>query len=445
MKIQDLAGAHICILGFGREGRAMLHALERYAPTAKITLADEHPEAFTLQDSTFENRYSLQTGSSWLSNLDRFDLLIKSPGIPPQALRTPHDTLCTSPTQIFLDSVAGSGATVIGVTGSKGKSTTASLIAHILNAAGRDVHLIGNIGEPAIAHLQDAKLNTFFVQEMSSYQLMDCTTSPSIAVITSFFPEHLDYHGSLEAYRDAKANICRFQREEDLVFFPERSPEAARIAAEGRGRKIPYAGTDCPFAIGDTHLIGSHNLSNIAAALAVADALGIKNSVAVDAAKQFRGLPHRLMSLGIHHGWEWVDDAISTTPDSTIAALDALGDRVQALFLGGQDRGLDFTRLAERIRASSIAHILLFPGSGLRMKEALLAAGVTAEIRNVQTMEEAVESIISLHRALPATHPSPIALLSPASPSYGQFKNFEEKGDAFKAAIHRPPAPSRDE
>src|SRR5581483_5277832 len=159
-------------------------------------------------------------------------------------------------------------------------------------------------------------------------QLMELTASPHIAVITSFFPEHLDYHGSLEAYMEAKKHITRFQTADDMVFFNASMEGAAEIAKEGAGRKIPFSADECPIDITETKLIGEHNRSNIAAACMVAAALGVDRDTALKAVKTFEGLPHRLQSLGVHHGFEWVDDAISTTPESTIAALDALGDRV---------------------------------------------------------------------------------------------------------------------
>ncbi len=424
MKIADLNGKTVCVLGYGREGKAMVSALEQYAPTCEITIADS--------DATIEpdnGKHWLQVGEGWLKNLEKFDVVIKSPGIPPSVLPSDIPNL-TSATQIFLDTIADRGATVVGVTGSKGKSTTSSLIYAILKDAKHDVIFAGNIGEPSIAHLGDIRKGMIVVLEMSSYQLMNLQTSPHIAVITSFFPEHLDYHGSLNAYRDAKANICRFQEPDDLVFF--QADTAAPLAKEGLGRKIPFSAEDCPVDLSDVQLIGDHNASNIAAACMVAVTLGVDGDSFIETVKNFRGLPHRLQSLGIHDGIEWIDDAISTTPESTIAALDALGDDVHTLILGGQDRGNDFSKLAKRIKKSSVQTILLFPGSGPRIREALMEAKVEAELVDVDSMEEAVESG---KRKAVNRDSTPIVLLSTASPSYGMFKNFEEKGDTFKRCI----------
>lgn len=429
MKISNLNGMNICILGFGKEGKAMLLAVERHAPAADVTIADANPKLIGCA------KCKRQIGSGYLNDLNRFDVIIKSPGIPPQSEFDSLKHNMTSSTQIFLDSIAGSGSIVIGVTGSKGKSTTASLIHEILVAGKKNVSLIGNIGEPAISHLEEAGPGKVFVMEMSSYQLMDIATSPQIAVVTSFFPEHLDYHGTLDAYLEAKKRIARFQTEDDVIFHCAASDGARQIAMESPGARIPFSADDCPVAIEETHLIGNHNRSNIAAAFKVGVHLKIPHEVMLKAIRDFRGLPHRLQSLGVRHGVEWVDDAISTTPESTIAALDALGDRVTTIILGGQDRGNDFTGLARRIKNSSVKTVILFPGSGPRIRDALQSAGTAARMLETATMEEAVGTAQQLNMMDRSLTTPPVVLLSTASPSYNMFKNFEEKGNAFKACI----------
>lgn len=442
MKITDLAGKKICILGYGREGKAMIAAIVENVKKCKITVADENPDA--LKELAETTPYYLQSGPEWLQNLNTFDVIIKSPGIPMNETLKAESSKLTSSTQIFFDTIKDSGSTVIGVTGSKGKSTTASLLYAMLKTGKKEVHLVGNIGEPAISHLKDAKNRTLFVMEMSSYQLMDLTVSPQIAVITSFFPEHLNYHASaslgtgsspLEAYMDAKKNITRFQKEGDLVFFCATSHGATDIAKEGEGTKIPFSAENAPVRIEDTHLIGDHNLSNIAGAFTVATRLGIPEDKAIAVIKEFQGLPHRLQSLGVHHNQEWIDDAISTTPESTIAALDALGEKVTTIILGGQDRGNDFSELGKRIKQSSISNVILFPGSGPRIRQAIKDAGAAVECFEAASMEEAVEIAKKVTGGRTPVAGHPVILLSTASPSYGMFKNFEEKGDSFRKAI----------
>ncbi|MEK7563643.1 MAG: Mur ligase family protein, partial [Patescibacteria group bacterium] len=250
MLLQDLNGKTVCVLGYGKEGKATVKALEEYAPESEITVADKNDE---LQIANCK----VQLGESYLHDLDRFDVIIKSPGIPPSifAICNLQSAILTNSTEIFLEEAAARGATVVGVTGSKGKSTTSTLIHEILKAGDKKSLLVGNIGEPAIEHVKDMDSNTargepqrtIFVLEMSSYQLMDCRSSPPIAVITTFFPEHLDYHAStglstgstpLETYKGAKMNITRHQSEEDFVIFDGLSQGAKEIAMESAGKRI---------------------------------------------------------------------------------------------------------------------------------------------------------------------------------------------------------------
>lgn len=426
MRIHALDGKTVCILGYGREGRSAVKALEEFAPNAEVTIADKN--AGIEKDS---DKHWWQLGDGWLENLGKFDVIIKSPGVPNSAELRKHAPKITGGVQIFLDTIAGSGAIVIGVTGSKGKSTTSSLIAAMLRQAGKDVHLVGNIGDASIGHIKDAKNGTIFVHELSSYMLMDMTASPHIAVVTSFFPEHLDYHGSIEAYLDAKKRIARFQTEDDAMYFNADSPGAVSIAQEGEGRKIPVHADDCPVDLKKTRLIGDHNRENIALAWKVCEDLGVRKDTAVAAAESFTPLPHRLQSIGTIDGIEWIDDAISTTPESAIAALDALGDTVGTIILGGQDRGNDFTKLAARLKDSNVKTALIFPGSGPRIREAIERTGAPIDLIDVGSMNDAVRI------AREKTAKGSIALLSTASPSYGMFKNFEEKGAAFLQAIKR--------
>jgi len=424
--LKNLAGKSICILGFGREGQAMLDAIQAAGINCEITIADRNSEA--VESSKWKvDQIQMQLGPNYFEGLDRFDIIIKSPGVPPSELSTVHCPLTTS-TQIFLEETDAVGTLVIGVTGSKGKSTTASLISEILN----DALLVGNIGEPAIKHLKDLSKNKIIVQEMSSYQLMNCTSSPQIAVITSFFPEHLDYHGSEDAYLDAKKQITKNQSADDIVFYNSKSAGAKEIADMSPGKKISVSIDDAPIRLGQTKLIGQHNLINIALATAVARHLEVSDEQIAEAIKSFTPLPHRLQPCGEHAGIVWIDDSISTTPETAIAALDALGDDVKTMILGGQDRGNDFKPLAERIRQSGVRTVILLGKSGARIRSALEAASALVEVHRAVTMEEAVDL------AKKQTKTGETCLLSPASPSYDMFENFEERGEAFVQCILKP-------
>lgn len=424
MRIRELDGKTVLVLGYGKEGRATVKALEEFAPNAELTIADKNVDILRHSD-----KHQWQVGDEWLQDLEKFDVIIKTPGIPPSKDIDKHAAKTTNAVQIFLDTIAGSGAVVVGVTGSKGKSTTSSLIAAALKQAGKNVRLIGNIGDPSIAHIADATKGTIFVHELSSYMLLGVTASPQVAVVTSFFPEHLDYHGSIEAYLDAKKHIARFQSEDDAVYFNADSPGAVSIASDGHGRKIPVHADDCPVDLAATKLIGEHNRENLALAWKTCEGFGVRKEDAVAAFEAFAPLPHRLQSLGTHAGIRWIDDAISTTPESAVAALDALGNDVATIILGGQDRGNDFTILAERLNGSSIRTAILFPGSGPRIRAAIESTGTGIDLIDAPTMDDAVRI------AKEKTPAGSIALLSTASPSYGMFKNFEEKGDAFRRSV----------
>lgn len=422
MNIRELNGKTACMLGYGREGKAVVSALEKYAPECEVTIADANASIEIPNDAHWK-----QLGEGWLENLHKFDVVLASPGIPPREL--PTDIAITNSTQLFLDSI-NQHATVIGVTGSKGKSTTASLLHAILKEAGKNALLLGNIGDAAIAHLSDVTPETIVVLEMSSYQLMRVTRSPQIAVVTSFFPEHLDYHGSLDAYKEAKTHITKFQSKDDTTFYFGASEGAEAIASASPGTKVAYTEEDAPIAVQDTQLIGTHNLFNIAGAAAVCRHLGVTDEVIISAAKSFRGLPHRLYDLGIHSGIHWVDDAISTTPESTIAALHALTPNVKAIIVGGQDRGNNFTQLGAVLSSCNVEHVILMGESGPRIGDAITDARIAMHTAN--SMEDAVSIAKSV---LKTAEIAPICLLSPASPSYGMYRNFEEKGQVFQNAI----------
>jgi UDP-N-acetylmuramoyl-L-alanine---L-glutamate ligase len=422
MRLSDLKGKRVAILGFGREGKSVANALKRLGIVCDITVRDSSPDART-------DGLLLISGPKYLEGLEAYDVVVKSPGIPPHPAIANVGPKLTTATNLFFDSVEDSGASIVGISGSKGKSTTTSLIHAMLLAGGKDAHLVGNIGVPALDHLEKAKKGAIFVHELSSYQLMDMRASPRIAVVTAFFPEHLDYHGSLSSYLDAKKNLTRFQTSDDCVFFSKESHGAAEIAKEGSGRKIPYGAEDAAVELAKTKLIGHHNEVNLGGATLCATYLGVSKKDCAKAAKAFIPLRHRLEPVGTHHGIDWVDDAISTTPESAVAALDALGDKVATMILGWQDRGYDFTRLAERIKDSELRAAIFFPGSGRRIEEALKAADARIEYAHAESMEEAVEKAIRL------TPRGKTCLLSTASPSYGMFRNFEEKGEVFQRCV----------
>jgi len=386
------------ILGYGKEGKATQRYLKSRFPNVAVNIADES-----------ENKDYLETQ-------DDYDIVIKTPGIPKEKIHAHYATA----TNIFLSRFRG---TIIGVTGSKGKSTTASLIYHILSSSGVPSRLAGNIGSPMLELLGEClEPNAVVVLELSSYQLDDIEFSPHIAVVTSLFPDHMDYHGTLEKYYEAKKNILKFQKSDDIFIYNDAVPELRTWASAARGKAMPFP--KLPFEPSAVPLLGEHNVGNVRAAVAAARLCGVADADIERAVRSFRGLPHRLELVGEFKGVRFYDDAISTTPESTIAALRAV-PAIGTLFLGGHDRGYDFKELEAEIRARGIKNIVLFPETGKRMFRE--RSGLN--ILETSDMDEAVQF------AYAHTQKGEACILSCASPSYGLWKNFEEKGDAFARAV----------
>ncbi len=386
----------VLLLGYGREGRATEKYLQGRYPQLKISKADQ------------------KFSADYLSRQKGFDLIVKTPGLPKKLMARPY----TTATNIFFSQTNN---LIIGVTGSKGKSTTASLIAHILKTAGQPVKLLGNIGAPMLG----AKVgrNDILVLELSSYQLDDLHYSPQIAVVTNLFPEHMDYHGSAAEYYAAKKNIINFQTGGDHFIYQGKNKILQRWAKKALSQAVDFSKIT---GVYPSQLIGQHNQENIKAAVAVAKIFKIEDRLIQKAVQTFRGLEHRLQKVGAYQGITFYDDAISTTPESTIEALKAL-PKIGTIFLGGQDRGYDFRQLEKEIKKAKIKNIVLFPDSGQR----ILARRQGLRILETERMAEAVEF------AFRWTPRKTICLLSCASPSYSLWQNFEAKGEEFRKEIIR--------
>lgn len=374
---------NVCILGYGNEGKVTEKYLKKNYPNLKIGILDKN-----LDKDYFEKQQN-------------FDLAIKTPGILKNKVKIPYVTA----TNIFFSQNKNF---TIGITGSKGKSTTASLIYEILKTAGKKVRLIGNIGDPMLGvFLDKVDPDEIFVIELSSYMLDDIEYSPNIALLLNLFPEHMNYHEGVENYYEAKKNIFKFQKSGDVAMqypFTE---------------KIPLKKSEIP-------LLGAHNLKNIQASVKVARIFKISDLIIKKAIKNFKPLPHRLEFVGEFNGIKFYDDAISTTPESTIAAIKTLKN-IGTIFLGGEDRGYDFSELEKSLRLHHIKNIVLFPESGNN----ILKSKQGFNILKTKSMEEAIKF------AFQNTLKGEICVLSSASPSYSLWKNFEEKGNLFQNFIKR--------
>ncbi len=414
--MSEIRGKNILIVGYGREGKSVLGYLEKNYKDVNIAIADKNREALSgLKYKTFSE-------NSYLSDIEGFDTVIKSPGIPPDEIFSKAKHLTTL-TNIFFEACPG---TVIGITGTKGKSTTSSLIAHILGLLKPDVRLIGNVGKPALDYLENATSSTVFVMELSSYQLMDTHFSPHIAVLLPIYEEHLNYHGNFENYWAAKANITKFQGQNDYFVYFTENEICKKVALRSPAKRIGFNKLNL-----ESKLKGSANYINIAAAFTTVKLLSDDEQKILEAIKSFSPLPHRLESVGVFRGIEFVNDSLATIPEATMHALEALGPGVETLIAGGFDRGINFTALGEVLAKSSLKTLILFPDTGERIKNALVAADPQSniDIFEVETMEKAVEL------AYENTASGKICLMSPASTSFNLFRDYEDRGNQFKDLV----------
>jgi len=364
------------------------------------------------------------------------DILIKSPGIKPshplilaaQAAGLPT----TSATVLFVERARAAGLAVIGVTGSKGKSTTATLIAKTLEAATIPTVLVGNIGRSALDVIEDVVSNRpVIVVELSSYQTHDLTIGPSVAVITRLFPEHLDWHDGVEAYYAAKLKIAATQHVDDVTIWNAADPELARRAPFGPARHIAYGLEPCGFSDAGMKLRGPHNRLNACASLRAAEIFGALPKHLESVLATFSGLPHRLEDLGVFGGVRWINDSIATAPQAAVAALDAFGTEVATFIGGGTDRGFDFAPLARALVARALPNVILLPPGGPALRAALVALDPEAGAR-ARAVSDLAEAVALAARLTPQ---GSTVLFSPASPSYGVYKNFEERGDKFRGFV----------
>ncbi len=457
MKIKELNNKKIVILGLGLEGLAALRWIRKYLPNQMIALADQHSldklsEQFQ-EVIAKDGNLVLHLGTNYLDAMVNYEVIIRSPGINPRFYGIEHalerGAILTSGSKLFFDNVKGK---TIAITGSKGKSTTATLICEMLKAGGFKSYLIGNIGNSALDYLEYDTPETYFVVEMSSYQLDDFRGAPDVAVFLSFFPEHLDYHRSVENYFEAKSHLFQYQGPNSLMVYNGNNHVIAKFAENAKARKVDYLNMTenkilpqimdkkTPFIELDDNLVikkaavkvlGNHNLENIVCAATVAKAVGVPNTAILEAIEHFAGLRHRLELVGEYKGISFYDDAISTTPESTIAAIDCFDSRIGTLIVGGLDRGYDFEELARKIIHNEIENLICFPGSGEKIAQTVRKLALDEPTKQptkvfyVQDMKAAVE------QAYRITAKGKICLLSTASPSYNLFKNFEEKGEKF--------------
>lgn len=450
--ISDYLERHnLVLLGLGREGLSSYRFIRRLLPSHPITLIDDQPleqlnpawREIVNQDEQVRF-YQTPAAPAFTAQ----DLVCKTPGMPLNHSLVQHihqnQIAQTSNLALFFEAIDRLRQMpweiiTIGVTGTKGKSTTTAVIAHVLESAGLQTWLGGNIGTPALDLLHnlpdaDQQQKLQIVLELSCHQLDDLSVSPNIAVIQNIVPEHLDYYGSFERYVAAKAHIAQFQTENDLVVFNPSFSVPSQLAELSPAQKLPFVATALaeilPENAKQLSLLGEHNLENIMPAVVIGQELGLTTQQIAEGLQTFRPLPHRLEKVIEHNGVTYYNDSLSTVPEATIAAIKAMGDQPVILLAGGFDRGQDFGELADFIATSNVKALILFPATGEYLAAELTARGADDILQyQVSTMSEAMARVREI------VEPGDAVLLSPASASFGQFKDYADRGDQFKSEV----------
>lgn len=433
----------IAIAGYGLEGE---HNYRYWSQRGhEVTILDE-------QDSLGRDvpaGASVRTGQGVFSHLEEFDMIIRTAGLPPHKIAATPDKIWSATNEFF----AQCPAPIIGVTGSKGKGTTCSLITSVLRAAGYTVHLVGNIGTPALEVLPEITENDVVVYELSSFQLWDLERSPHHAVVLHIEPDHLDVHADFDEYIAAKSRIVAFQTgDSTCVYHPtnqwsrqiaqsqpsfatQAAPYAAKPAREGRVVTV-YVKDDQFITsegeilapVNSLQLPGAHNVQNACAALSVCVNYNVSPQHCEEGLAAFHGLPHRLRFVEERNGVSYYDDSIATTPGSAIAALDAF-EAPKVMILGGSYKGADFTKLAEKLRDSSVRGAVLIGDEAARLAKACDNVGFSS----YEVVQGAMASIVQ--RATSMALSGDVVVLSPACASFGMFRDYKDRGEQFIAAV----------
>lgn len=418
MTIDDLKNKNIVIWGTGREALSAANLLQKYLPEQNFTFVDED------RDAVAPNIGKLVTDN--IDNtLNDADVIIKSPGISLYHSKIlaaqKHGAKITSLLNLWF-SLPRNFKTIC-VTGTKGKSTTASLIAHALKKLGKDVELAGNIGT-AIGTQSNDNID-YMVIEMSSYQTADFNGSCDIAVITSLYPEHLDWHGSLAQYYHDKTRLLLCAR--TRIVHEQTTPILKDHNVHVNDTWVVHDDDYKLDALTNEYLLRLHNRSNVCNMLRVIETLGLSVEGALCGIEDFIGLPHRQQELGVKNDVLYVNDSISTTPQTTLFALKNYADKELTLIVGGQDRGLDYTSLIDYI-IDHVSAVICMGTTGNAIYDQLVTAGFPTA-QKAKTMRDAITV------AQKITRPNGVVLLSPAAPSYDMYKSFIERGELFAKEV----------
>lgn len=451
--MNEFSGKSVAVLGLGIEGVDAVKYL--VSSGANVTVLDQKSESeigdyiSKISHLKFASRF----GPTYLDHLDDYDTIFRSPGIKlslPQ-LQTAKEkgVITTSSTKEFFRHCPSK---IIGVTGTKGKGTTSSLIAAILKTSGIPVHLAGNIGTPMLSLLPQLIAQDWVVLELSSFQLQDLEQSPHISVVTNITVDHLDYHATRQEYREAKENILKFQAPHDFAVVNRDDPTSMQLVNQTPAQKYFYSLS--PFSangtyikdgriffhkdnsktiigdVGKLKLRGQHNWSNTTAAITASLLAGADIDSIKQAVYNFPGLEHRLELVADINGVKYYNDSFGTTPETTIAAIKSFSEPI-VLIVGGSEKGSDFTKLGEEISNSSVKAVIAIGQMTDRIRSSIEKAGVFHGqiITGLKSMPEIVATASQIADL------GDVVLLSPAAASFDMFKNYKERGNLFKHEV----------
>jgi UDP-N-acetylmuramoylalanine--D-glutamate ligase len=450
---KTLSGKKVILIGFGREGQSSFKVIRKALPLLQLAISDADASIRANPLVANDPYIEFRTGENYLENLNEYEVIIRSPGIALH--RLPYQlpvTKITSQTDLFLQHYSRQ---VIGITGTKGKSTTASLVYHILKLHLQDVILLGNIGRPSFNWLDYITPETLIVDELSSHQLEFLTKSPHISVLLNIYQEHLDAYHSYQDYQLAKMNITKFQEETDFLIYNADDPIITKhlgsMNIRGSFREFSFnRKVENGCFIKSEHIIysedgreemvydlrskrklkGDHNVMNIMAVIDACKILKVPDEIIVEGIFSFKGLEHRLEFVCHFRGIDFYNDSIATIPEASMEAIKTL-QNVDTLILGGFDRGIDYSGFARYLVATNVRNFIFTGDAGKRMK---------GEIEKVASLSKNLILINKfddfLKPALQYTREGDICLLSPAAASYNEFLNFEMRGKRYKEIIN---------
>lgn len=438
-----IKGKRILLLGYGREGQSTWNVLRRLGTYEALDIADLKAPAALPEDGTVWH-----TGPDYQKCMDDYDVVFKSPGIVLERPENEYRCSILSQTEVFFQCFRDQ---IIGITGTKGKSTVTTLLYHLLKQAGMDALLVGNIGIPALDHMDEVKPDTRIVFELSCHQLEYMTVSPHIGILVNIHEEHLDHYGTMEKYVEAKHHIFKNQRPDDILIcnvqcLPEEgtcpsgliragmdgSGKELDVVQEQDGTWVHFRGKSFCIPTDEIKLLGQHNYFDIAVAYGVCSILGMDDQVFARGLKTYEPLPHRLQYIGEREGVKYYDDSISTICDTTIQALKTLKD-TDTVLIGGMDRGIDYRELIEYLSDCQVPHIILMEATGKRIYQEIHKYYPEFKNRARLILAEHLED--GVKRARQITRPGTSCVLSPAAASYGIFRNFEERGETFSRLV----------